>query len=335
MATHKVIDVSEHNGTINWSKVKGNCDGVIIRLGYRGYSGGKLVTDPQWTANVYGAERHDIPMGVYWYTQAITEAEAREEAAYCVQLLTGHQLAYPVYLDLEYSSSKRTGRADHLDKSTRCRCAVAWLEAIRAAGYTPGVYANEDWMRNKLDLDTLGRYDLWVAKYSSNAPSIGRSYSAWQYTSRGAVPGINHATDISHWYASYGSTAAPDSKPDYIKTFQGWLGVPADGIYGPVTRKAAVKRLQELLNNLYDCGLAVDGVFGAKTKAACGCIKEGNGGSIVYLIQGLLYCHGFDPGGLDYTFGPKTEAAVMAFQLDNGLAVDGIVGPKTWVKLAV
>jgi peptidoglycan hydrolase-like protein with peptidoglycan-binding domain len=120
-----------------------------------------------------------------------------------------------------------------------------------------------------------------------------------------------------------------------VTAFQKWLGVTADGVYGPVTKKAAVKALQKALNSGYSAALTVDGAYGALTKAALTKhpVKSGATGDLVYVLQGLLYGAGYDPGSIDGEFGSKTLAAVKKFQSAKGLTVDGVAGADTFSAL--
>lgn len=202
MNTKTVIDVSNFNGAIDWTQV--TADAAIIRAGYRGYGrAGTLVTDSAFKRNAAGAAAAGIPMGVYWLSQAINYEEAEEEAQYLTKLLEGLEIAYPVYLDSEYSNNQHTGRADGLSKADRTAYALAFLEAMAAEGYTTGVYASESWFKDMLILEKLDGYTLWVAKYSTRAPAIGASYDAWQYTDNGSMAGLPGAVDMSHFYHDF------------------------------------------------------------------------------------------------------------------------------------
>jgi peptidoglycan hydrolase-like protein with peptidoglycan-binding domain len=120
-----------------------------------------------------------------------------------------------------------------------------------------------------------------------------------------------------------------------VAEFQKWLGVTMDGVYGSQTKKAAIKALQTALNKAYSAGLSVDGIYGAKTKAAIAKhpVKSGATGDLVYVLQGLLYAAGFDPGDLDGAFGSNTLAAVKKFQAAKSLTVDGDAGADTFGAL--
>ena len=196
----KVIDVSQFNGSIVWDKVKDACDGAILRVGYRGYgSNGRLVTDTLFRSHIIIASTVGVPLGVYFVTQAINEAEARQEARYTLELVKGYKLLYPIFIDSENGSPKGTGRADRgkLTKAQRTAILKAFCEEIEANGYKAGVYASESWFRDELNRSELEKFYLWVAKYSSNAPNI--KYDAWQYTSRGRVNGVTGYVDLSNF----------------------------------------------------------------------------------------------------------------------------------------
>ena len=217
-----VIDVSVYQGVITWSKVKGKIDGAIIRAGYRGYGKeGALKTDFRFKENIEGAIKQGIPVGVYWFTQAITIAEAVAEAKYLISLLEGYKLTYPIYLDSEYSNPQKNGRADGLSKKARTDIAVAFLQAIKAAGYIPGIYASTSWFSDKLDDSRLSEYTHWVAQYSKACTYKGK-YDMWQYTSSGKVDGISGNVDKNLCYKDFSaaggkvtaSTSKPQEKPE-------------------------------------------------------------------------------------------------------------------------
>lgn len=207
MAT-EIIDVSQFNTITSWAAVaaSGTVKGAIIRAGYRGYgTKGTLVTDSKFHTNMSAAIAAGLPVGVYFVTQAVTEAEAIAEADYVVSLCKSYKLTYPIYWDSENGNNGK-GRADHgmLSKATRTACAAAFCKRIKQLGYTPGVYASQSWFQDDLDCNSLTGYSLWVAKYSSIAPTLAK-YDAWQYTDSGSVAGITGKVDMSHWYQSYGT----------------------------------------------------------------------------------------------------------------------------------
>ena len=197
------IDVSKYNGNINWSEVRksGKVDYAIIRAGYRGFVTGKIVTDSKFERNVKEATKNGIDIGLYFFTQAINEQEAIEEANYVLNLVRKYNVnvKYPIVIDTEYSTSKTNGkldyegRADQLDVATRTAVCRAFCDTIKNAGYTPAVYASRNWFYDKLDANQLNNCDIWVAHYTEdvNKPTDYRyRYNMWQYTSSGSVPGI-------------------------------------------------------------------------------------------------------------------------------------------------
>lgn len=201
-----VIDVSQFQGTIDWAKVAPQVSAAIIRLGYRGYgSAGTLCTDPMYQRNMAGAIAAGLPVGVYWCSQALSDSEALEEARYCVDKLRGYQLKYPVLLDSEHMGPGASGRADKIGKARRTQYGLTWARAMRDAGYTVGLYCSENWYTAEIDgarFDAEG-FDIWIAKYSSQAPAY--RCDAWQFTSTARMDGISTNVDQNHVYKDYGA----------------------------------------------------------------------------------------------------------------------------------
>ena len=184
------IDVSRYQQNVNWRKVKeAGASFVIIRIGYRGYETGALVLDSMFESHLAGAKAAGLKTGVYIFSQAINEEEAREEAFACAYVLNGRSLDYPVYFDSEYSTSAHTGRADNLSKAERTACAVAFCEELKKYGYEPGVYASTTWFQNHLDLSALRGYRIWNAHYGVSAPSI--DCDMWQGSCTGKLSGVS------------------------------------------------------------------------------------------------------------------------------------------------
>lgn len=193
------IDVSKWNGSIDWNAVKNSgIEYVIIRCGYRGSSAGSLIEDPKYVTNIKGAINAGLKVGVYFFTQAISEAEAVEEASMVLEQVKNYKLTYPIFLDVEASG----GRADKIDKATRTAVCKAFCETIQSAGYTAGIYANKNWLEEKIDANALGRYKIWLAQYAS-APTYGGRYDMWQYRSTGRVSGISGDVDMNWSYLNY------------------------------------------------------------------------------------------------------------------------------------
>ena len=207
-----LIDVSEHQGVIDWNQAKGHIDGVILRCGY----GMDIASqdDKQWTRNVAECERLGIPFGVYLYSYATNADKARSEAQHVLRLIKGHKLSYPVYYDLEDKSIEGAAVAN----------AKIFGDIIEAAGYWCGVYYNRDW-HNRIVKGQLNRFTIWGAGYGSNngqkqdnyKPGFGEDI--WQYSSKGSVPGVSGNVDVNVCYRDFpaeiggGSTPTPAPQP--------------------------------------------------------------------------------------------------------------------------
>ncbi len=194
------IDVSKWQGTIDWSAVAAaGIDFAIIRVGYRGYTQGSLIEDPYFRQNIQGATKAGIKVGVYFLTQAITEAEAVEEASMAMQWVRGYHLDYPIYIDTEWSNKNKDGRADNLSKAQRTKVVKAFCKTVQNSGYTAGVYASKSWYQDNLYADELNDYVIWVAQYNTECTYTGK-YDMWQYTKVGRIPGINGNVDLNICY---------------------------------------------------------------------------------------------------------------------------------------
>lgn len=193
------IDVSNHNGQINWSRVKAaGVDFAIIRVGFRGYgTSGKLRLDSRFHENMKGAISAGIDVGVYFYSQAITVAEALEEASVAVNYARAYKVTYPIYFDTEFATGDRNGRADGLSVRARTDIAVAFCEAVKNAGFKAGVYASKTFFTDHLNFSRLSRYQIWNAHYTSETTDFKYKYQVWQYTDKGTVDGIPNKTDIN------------------------------------------------------------------------------------------------------------------------------------------
>lgn len=192
------IDVSKWNGEIDWDRVQNaGVEFAIIRAGYRGSVTGSLVEDPYFKANMRGAAASGLPVGVYFFTQAVNEVEAVEEASAVLQLIREYHLDYPVFIDTEGAGGN--GRADNLNVEVRTRVCEAFCRTIANAGYTAGVYASRNWYNHYLYTNQLDNYCIWLAEYRS-VPLYQGYYQMWQYTSKGSVDGIEGNVDMNVSY---------------------------------------------------------------------------------------------------------------------------------------
>ncbi len=200
------IDVSKYQPNINWKEVKeSGVEFVIIRMGYRGYGSGKIVEDPYFRKHLQGAKAAGLKVGIYFFSQAVDEKEAVEEASACLNAIAGQRLDYPIFFDSEYSTGSKTGRADGLSKGERTACAIAFCETIRNGGYRPGVYASSSWFNHQLSYSALTGYTIWNAHYGVSSSPI--NCHIWQYTGNGRVNGV---------YNSKGQLTAVDVNISYM-----------------------------------------------------------------------------------------------------------------------
>ncbi len=193
------IDVSKYNGDINWEQVKNEGVGfAIIRCGYRGSKTGAIVEDPYFRKNMEGATSVGMPIGVYFFTQAVDEREAVEEASAVMSLIKDYKLTFPVFVDSE--SAGGNGRADDLEVTQRSKVLQAFCETVRSGGYKAGIYASKNWFNKRLDVSKLSADNVtWLAEYADKT-SYGGTYQLWQYSSAGRIPGIEGRVDMDLSY---------------------------------------------------------------------------------------------------------------------------------------
>lgn len=199
-----LIDVSEHQGKIDWEKARYHIDGAILRCGY-GADYPKQ-DDECFRRNADECTRLGIPFGVYLYSYAKTVEQAKSEAAHVLRLIKGYELAYPVYLDLEES-----GTADGAVER-----AIIFGDIIEKAGYWCGIYANLYWWDAILKKG-LERFTKWVAQYYTKCEYTGTHLDIWQYTSNGNVPGINGNVDMNECYRDFPAEILGGVKAEEVK----------------------------------------------------------------------------------------------------------------------
>ena len=197
------IDVSRYNGNINWSQVKASgIEYAMIRVGFRGYgSTGSLNEDSMFRQNIEGALNAGLKVGVYFFSQAITRTEAREEANYVLSRISGYDISLPVVIDFEYASGNigRLYEAD-LSRDYATQICKAFCRTVEAEGYTGMVYANKSMLETNLYADDISSdYKVWLAHYTTRTGYAGEYY-AWQYTSSGRIDGISGNVDCNFFY---------------------------------------------------------------------------------------------------------------------------------------
>ena len=195
MERTKGIDVSHHQGTVDFAKVKASGIGfAMLRAGY-GWENWPKQTDRMFYRNYKNATAAGLPCGAYHYSYAKTVRDAQKEADFFLNLIKGCRLAYPVAFDLEDPTQAGLGR------TALTGIADAFCRKVEQAGYYVCLYTNPDWMKNRLDMKCLSRYDLWIARYGTE-PAAGTA-GMWQYTSAGKVDGVTTRVDMNIAYRDY------------------------------------------------------------------------------------------------------------------------------------
>lgn len=199
LGSHLVIDVSTYNGDIDWNRVKeAGIDYAIIRVGYRGYETARLVKDKRFDTNMSNATAAGVKVGAYIVTQAVNTNEAVEEASFIISSCSGYNVSLPLAIDVE-SAGNGSGRGDKISVAERTAVINAFVQTIRGAGYSAMVYANKDWMTNRINAGGLASGStVWLAQYRSRC-TYGGSYQMWQFTESGSIPGISGNVDMSAW----------------------------------------------------------------------------------------------------------------------------------------
>lgn len=203
------IDVSRHNGTIDWNKVKasGKCEFAILRAGY-----GKSISqkDGEFERNYAGAKAQGIPVGAYWYSYAITPAEAEAEARVFLQAIAGKQFEMPVYFDIEEKSTLNTG------SKNVSAIVKAFCNTMEKAGYWCGVYTSRSYAQTCFDSTVKNRYSLWLAEWGSKLNYNGE-YGMWQSSDKGRIDGIGSYVDLDVCYVDYPTAIMAAGKNGYPK----------------------------------------------------------------------------------------------------------------------
>ena len=207
-AAMKGIDVSVHNGNIDWNRVKkAGIQFAILRAGYGRVTSQK---EKQFENNYAGAKNAGIPVGAYWYSYATTPEEARLEAEVCVSILAGKQFEFPIYFDQEEKKTLDTGKAN-------CSAMVrAFCEVLEKNGYWVGLYTSRSVLNTHIEDDIKTRYALWVAEWGSKLNYSG-AVGIWQYSDKGSVDGITGNVDLDEAYIDYATKVKNAGKNGYGK----------------------------------------------------------------------------------------------------------------------
>ena len=308
--TAQGIDVSEHQGRIDWDAVKASgIDFAILRVGFGAPSFGGRV-DYQFNRNISECERLGIPYGVYVYSYAFDNQQAADEASMVIDCLSGHNPRLPVYYDLEDKTIIADGRQSGIASRAQTFC-----NKISSAGYKPGIYANLNWFNNVLTDPVFksGSWDHWIAQYNSQCHYTA-SYSFWQYTSRGKVSGISGNVDMNYAYVDvslyywqlkegtwYYATSDGKAYTGWLRQGGAWYWLDPDA--GGV-----------MATGLYECNGSMYW-FNASGAMATGWVLDG--GTWYYATgSGALARGPVSVGGVPYCFDARTGAMLTGYQTD-------------------
>ena len=199
----KGIDVSEHNGVIDWEKVKASGIGfAMIRAG-KG-----MALDVWFKRNISECNRLGIPCGIYWFSYALTAERAAREAMFCLEAIQPYRIDYPVAFDLEYDNFDRyaINNGVFIGMDLASDMTRAFCRAVRDAGYTAANYTNQDCLRRYFDADAQKEFPIWLAQWPNGTPCLDkppRACAIWQYSEKGSVPGIKGPVDLDVCYETY------------------------------------------------------------------------------------------------------------------------------------
>lgn len=237
------MDVSQHNGKINFKKAKRDgIEFVFIRVGYTGYtkSSFSLNLDKKYKTYIKDATKAGLKVGVYWYSQSTKVSEAKKEAKALLKAIKGYSITMPVVFDYEFADTKK-GRLDSakLSKTNMTANALAFLNTVSNAGYDACIYASENFLEEHLYANQISSsFKVWLANYSSKTNYKG-DYEFWQHTAKGRVSGMRGNVDINFWYKGENST--------YLGT-QVYTGAPIEcGVYAAIDGKALVENVDYTL----------------------------------------------------------------------------------------
>lgn len=196
------IDVSAHQGKINWKKVAKQVDFSMIQVGYRGYTEGKLAEDERFRENIQQALKYKLKVGVYFFSQAITPKEAKAEAKYLLKLIKDYDITLNVAYDWEYIDNVDfgTARTDKIKENTVTECAAAFCKTIADAGYQPAIYCNGMLGYFSYDLSKLSGVDVWYANYADPSPEFAYQIRMWQYSDKGKLEGVTGNVDLNLYF---------------------------------------------------------------------------------------------------------------------------------------
>lgn len=241
----KGIDVSKWQGKIDWEQVKAaGYEFAFLRLGYRGYgTEGKMEIDSTFYYNIQNARKYGIDLGVYFFSQAINETEALEEANFVLSALEGYKLQLPIVYDPELISHD-DARTDNVTGEQFTKNTIVFCDAIKAAGYEPMVYSNMVWEATLFDMTQLQDYDFWYADYEA-VPQTPYDFTFWQYTESGKVPGIDGNVDLNLQFIPAKDAETDNHSYDFTLCFAGDISLDESAV--------TTRQLNASENGIYGC----------------------------------------------------------------------------------
>lgn len=321
------IDVSYHNGTIDWTKVKN--DGVkfaILRAGRTSLSASKSMSkDTKFEEYYKGAKAVNMSLGAYYYSRCSTVAEGKKEGEFIVSLLKGKKFEYPIFLDVEDTEVLKSTSRTNLTAAIK-----ACMEVVEKAGYYVAIYSGKYILRDNLIESELTKYDKWIAQYAKSC-TYDKEHTMWQFGGETnllrtkKVQGVSSACcDQNYCYKDY---------PSIIKE-KGLNGYTSSSTTSTSKSNTNVKNLQTALNKSYNCKLAVDGLYGPKTQAAVKkhYLKNLTKNEHAKWLQQALKTLGYKID-VDGAYGPATATIVKQFQKNQKITQDGYAGLDTHTKI--
>lgn len=195
-------DISKYQDYVDFVKLKkAGVDFVMLRVGARGYGSGQLVLDEYFTDNIKRATDAGLEVGVYFFSQAVNEAEAVEEANMVLTNIKDYKITYPVAFDMEYIAND-TSRIDNLSKTEKTTITKAFLDTVKNAGYIPMIYGNKEWLIKHVDMSKLTAYDVWLSQ-QQDIPDYPYKFSMWQYSNSGTLDGIAGYANLNISFIDY------------------------------------------------------------------------------------------------------------------------------------
>lgn len=200
--SHLGVDISKYNGDVDFKKLKkAGVEFVMIRLGARGYGSGQLILDERFEEYMEGASEAGLDIGVYFYSQAISDAEIKEEVQFVLDALEPYDILYPVAYDMELVQND-TARIESLTREDKTNIAKTFLDTVGAAGYKTVLYGTKEWFLLKLDMTKMTGYDIWLSQ-EKDVPDYPYQFTMWQYTKSGKIDGIEGNVDMNISFVDY------------------------------------------------------------------------------------------------------------------------------------